>query len=207
MADDHRSGKFVEYTSQSKGKWSLIEVKFQFSTGKEWTSKYPSFKSEIHDVVKGLKPGDLIDLYYEKNAKGYWDLDRIEVKEKASVASGGGDAQSGNSASGGNKGGGKFQPGAFRDPNEINRTEALQMSMSLFTGALAAGETHGELIKKTETMENLKAMIKESAAEFYAFIKGKDTTLEPDGSDLAGGSDLDQPGTPGSGDDDEDIPF
>lgn len=193
---------FKEHKTGLKGgRMNLLITNDKNGGGRDKEDWYFANQAEIRDVLATASPGDILDCRYVQKGE-YWNLNKVAIETKAGGApnSGGGQVQT--------QSGKSYTPrekvaaaGGFREPDEINRTEALKLAIKTVSDALASAENFGKLFKKTTTMDVVETETLSLAESYMSFIKGKKSGADPESStkDLGGNDPEPNP--------DDDIPF
>ena len=192
-----RTGIKKEGTTKAGKPYKLYEVVVEYRT-REYSFSFFGPK-ELLDQAHNLVPGSELECYI--NDRG--NLERIVVVKQAQQSSSPGAGSSGGSSKSAGPG---PRPGAtaFREPDEISRTEALGVAVAFYGKALESAGNFTKLVKKSETLDNLQQGFFELADKAYKFIKGELKVADPASSadDMGDPADVDQPDVP-----DDDIPY
>lgn len=80
----------AEVTKQPKG-YFVAEIAYKTDDGKTKGMKVLDFvQKEVFEVIKDVKPGDILEVNFEKNQKGFWtfkDVTNTGTKGEVSVMS------------------------------------------------------------------------------------------------------------------------
>lgn len=148
-------------------------------------------ETDIHKVAKTLKPGDIVELTYDKtkfkNLVGIEKLD--ESAGQTSPGSGRGSSSGGTRKSGGN----------FRNPDNTDRSSAMYLAWEII---IETEKLKGGKMSATRA-DSMQAQFEDLAKRLTAFVQ---TGSFPNGTTSQDKSKA-EPREPGSDDGDDDIPF
>lgn len=143
-------------------------------------SAHQRFSKDAYDriMADNLTKGDSISIEWKESGQ-YKNIVKY-LGKIAGAKSQGNPSQSSDS-------GGSNRVGQFRHPDEIIMGECLMLSNKLVTSLIT--EDKGNF-KKTETFENIKNLVINTAYELYGVIKDpqKDLAIESNRSDISGSS-------------------